>query len=221
VKNSIKRNKSRLPGELSVYFRRGYDNKGQFSSYWHQINEVFSRNPKSVLEIGVGSGFVSTYLRRYCVRIMTLDIDKGLDPEVVGSVSELPFKDAAFEVIACCEVLEHLPYEKFDRALHELLRVCESHVILSLPQSIGRTYRVLIDIPRFGGIKKIFSLAKSRKPVSPHDGGHHWEVGIVGYPLRRITDDIARAGFVIENTYRVFEKLYHRFFVLRKKSAHQ
>ena len=65
---------------------------------------------------------------------------------------------------------------------------------------------------------QILSLPNSRKLVCAHDSRHYWEVGIDGFPLGRITKDIAKVGFVIENNYSVFEKLYHRFFVLKKMS---
>jgi SAM-dependent methyltransferase len=202
----------------SVYFRKGYDQKGQFSSYWHQINETFSRNPESVLEIGVGTGFVARYLKRYGLQVTTLDIERALEPEIAGSVLSSPFKGNSFEVVNCCEVLEHLPYEHFESALREIHRVCNKHVILSLPQEVRRSYRVLIDIPRFKSIRKIISLPDSRQPVSPRCSGHCWEIGMRGFPLKRIIADIAKVGFEIENSYRVFEKLYHRFFVLKKMS---
>ncbi len=43
------------------------------------------------------------------------------------------------------------------------------------------------------------------------------EIGEKGYPLNRITNDIKNAGFKIVKTYRVFENLYHRFFIIKKE----
>ena len=163
VNSSNKTNDSVLQVESSIYFRKNYDGKGQFSSYWHQINEIVSLNPESVLEIGKGSGLVSNYLKRRGVNIRTLDIDKGLNPDAVGSVLSIPFKKNAFEVVSCYEVLEHLPYKNFEKALQEIFRVCEKYAVLSLPQDIRKTYRVLIDLPRIKGIKKIISLPNWKK----------------------------------------------------------
>lgn len=220
VNSSNKMSDSVLQVESSIYFRKKYDGKGQFSSYWHQINEIFSLDPKSVLEIGKGSGLVSAYLKRRGVNIRTLDIDKGLNPDVVGSVLSIPFKKNAFEVVDCYEVLEHLPYQNFEKALQEIFRVCEKYAVLSLPQDIKKTYRVLIDLPGIKGIKKIISLSNWKKPINPFSKEHHWEIGLKGLPLSRITNDIKKVGFVIEKTYRVFEKLFHRFFILKKMNQH-
>ena len=43
-------------------------------------------NPKKVLEIGVGNGFVSNYLKQRKKDVVTADIDAGLSPNVVSSV---------------------------------------------------------------------------------------------------------------------------------------
>jgi len=53
-------------------------------------------------------------------------------------------------------------------------------------------------------------------PVHNFDGEHYWEIGKFGYPLKKIVEDIQRAGFEVKKTYRVLEFPYHRFFVLRK-----
>ena len=61
-----------------------YDSKRRFVSYWHQIREVISCDPLQVLEIGVGSGFVSRYLRGRGIAVKTVDIDASLEPDVVA-----------------------------------------------------------------------------------------------------------------------------------------
>ena len=92
------------------YLDRSYDSKECFISYWHQINEVLSLNPKEALEIGVGNSFVHKYLKERRIKIKTLDVDKSLNPDVAGSVLKIPFADKSFDVVACYEVIEHLPY---------------------------------------------------------------------------------------------------------------
>ena len=49
--------------EPNHYFDKSYDTKERFISYWHQVNEIVRLEPDSVLEIGIGSGFVSKYLK--------------------------------------------------------------------------------------------------------------------------------------------------------------
>ncbi len=207
--------------EPNHYFNKSYDSKGRFISYWHQINEIIKLNPKTVLEVGVGNGFVSKYLKeKYLkerkVNILTLDIDKRLNPDVVGSVLNMPFSNESFDVVACYEVLEHIEYKDFNKALSEIFRVSRAYAILSLPD-VNRVYRLNVQIPKIGEVKWLIPLPRLRKPAHNFDGEHYWEIGKAGYSLSKIINEIQKAGFKIEKTYRVFENPYHRFFILRKE----
>lgn len=202
--------------EPNHYFIEFYDSKERFISYWHQINEIIKLNPKKVLEIGVGNGFVSKYLKERKLNIVTLDIDSRLNPDVVGSVLNMPFKDNSFDVVACYEVLEHLPYENFNRALSEIFRVSNSYAILSLPD-VGRVCRLYVQIPKVGAFKRLIPLPRIKSQIHKFDGEHYWEIGKEGYPLSKIIRDIQKVGFKIEKTYRIFENPYHRFFIVRKE----
>jgi predicted SAM-dependent methyltransferase len=117
--------------------------------------------------------------------------------------------------VACYEVLEHLPFENFNKSLAEIFRVSKSYAILSLPD-VNRVYRVYVHFPKVGVFKKLIPLPRLKRSVHNFDGEHYWEIGKVGYPLSKITSDINKAGFKIEKTYRLFEHPYHRFFVLKK-----
>ncbi len=66
--------------EKEAYFSREYDTKARFCSYWHQIDEVLKLNPDRILEIGLGNGFVSEYLRSRDVHLVTIDSDSRLRP---------------------------------------------------------------------------------------------------------------------------------------------
>ena len=197
------------------YYRPSYDSKGRFNSYWHQIDEAVSLVPRNVLEVGIGNGFVSKYLKERGVNVKTLDIDYRLSPDIIGSVLDMPFSNEAFNVVSCCEVLEHLPYSEFRNALGELARVSQKFVILSIPD-VTTSYRFNIEIPRLGPIKKMVTHPFHRAIRHIYDSEHYWEIGKISYSLRKIIKDIRTSGFDVIKTYRVFENRNHRFFLLVK-----
>jgi len=101
--------------------------------------------PASVLEIGCGEGFVLRYLaeRRPGIRWTGLDLSapaigyaRALCPSSVmlgvGSIYCLPMPPAAFDLVVCSEVLEHLA--DVPAALVELQRVSRSHVLITAPR---------------------------------------------------------------------------------------
>jgi len=188
-----------------------YNSKTRFISYWHQINQVAQTQPSSVLEIGVGSGFVNRYLREMGINIHTLDFDARLNPDTVGSVLELPFADDEFDVVCCFETLEHLPWEHFDTAVSELARVARRVVLISLPD---RTPCVRLEAQWHSVTamtQQLVDLPNPRPQEHVFDGEHYWEIGRKGYPLGRIIKYIERHGLRVEEKFRVFENPFHRF----------
>lgn len=207
----------KLQVEPNHYFNKSYDTKERFISYWHQVNEILSPEPESVLEVGIGNGFVVNYLKQRGIDITTLDIDVRLNPDCVGSVLDIPFTSSNFEVVACFEVLEHLPYEVVYKALKEIHRVTKKHVILSLPDR-SLSYRFYFHIPKTKSkmFKRLIPIPRLIPLKDKFDGEHYWEIGKDGYPLSKIKNDIRGAGFKIEKTYRMFENPFYRFFILIK-----
>ncbi len=61
----------------------------QLCSFAHQLNFIHSMSPKSAIEIGLGNGFVSSYLRRVGVPITTVDINPSLEDDICASVAEV------------------------------------------------------------------------------------------------------------------------------------
>jgi ubiquinone/menaquinone biosynthesis C-methylase UbiE len=200
------------------YQRLSYDSKSRFISYWHQIDEVLSIRPRNMLEIGIGNGFVSSYLKSKGIHVTNLDIDERLKPEVAGSVLAIPFLEKSFQLLACFELLEHLPYKCFPAALKELNRVSEKHVLLSLPD-VTTVYRFNIELPKLKPIKWLICHPRHRPANHCFEGQHYWEIGGKGFPLNKIKTDIICSGFNIIKTYRVFEFYYHRFFLLKKSEV--
>ena len=215
INKNVYGNKMKPQVEPNHYFNKSYDTKERFISYWHQINEITSLGSNRVLEIGIGNGFVYKYLRGRKIKVTTLDIDRRLNPDVVGSILRLPFSNESFGVVVCYEVLEHLPYEDFPKALSEIHRVSNSYAVLSVPDST-RVYRLDIQIPKIGELRKLIQLPRLRAPEQKFGGRHYWEIGKDEYNLQKIMGKIRNADFKLKKTYRIFEMPWHRFFVLEK-----
>jgi len=191
-----------------------YNNIERWSSYWHQINEVLSLRPESVLVIGKGDGIVPEVLKKHIQEVKTMDIDERLEPDIVASAENIPLKENSFEVILCAEVLEHLPFEKFKNSLSEIYRVSKGFVILSLPHW-GRHFSIEIRMPFFK--KKRLQCKLNFFPVNhKFDGEHYWEIEKKGYSLKKIKKEIESVGLKILKDYICFESPYHHFFILKK-----
>lgn len=200
---------------LPEHYQKGYDTKERFVSYWHQINEILKLKPKKLLEVGIGTGFLSEFMRSTGVDVTTLDFKSKLKPDCVGSVLNIPFPNKRFDVVCCFQVLEHLPYVLFRQAVSEIFRVSSTNAVLSLPDS-SLACQFYIKVPKLIGIKCLIPIPRFKTKEHRYDGQHYWEIGKKEAPLQRVINDLGRSGFKLELTYRVFEHPYYRFFILKK-----
>ena len=198
---------------MNDYISQNYDDEKRWVSYWYQINEVLSLNPRSVLVVGKGNGLVAEYLKMQGIKTITLDIDKLLNPDVVASVLKMPFADNEFHAILCAQVLEHLPYEDFFKAISEIKRVAKTGAVISLPH-FGPAIRFLFKFPLIPEIK--FMIKVPYPKVHIFKGEHYWEIGKKDYSLKKIKREIMKSGLAIEKDYVVFENPLHHFFMLKK-----
>lgn len=171
------------------------------------VTELYVRaapRGKTVLEVGCGEGKLATHLIRHAptpARYLATDVSleavrAELEPPIetaVASIYELPFADASFDVVVCCEVLEHL--EDPRRGLAEVARVARERVLLSTPwepvwramnMARGKYLRELGNTP---GHVQHFSRAALQRLAAEHLRVHAvktplpWTV-ILGAPLR-------------------------------------
>lgn len=70
-----------------------------------------------MLKIGIGNGFVSKCFKEKGINILAMDIGRRPNPDIVNNITNIPIENRAFDLIACYEILEHLPYEKFYKTI--------------------------------------------------------------------------------------------------------
>ncbi|MBI4080749.1 MAG: class I SAM-dependent methyltransferase [Candidatus Levybacteria bacterium] len=107
------------------------------------LHEAGLLHPESILDVGCGEGFTldrfhTQLIGKKLVGIDFLDtaitIGKKERPHLdlkKGNIYDIPFSDNSFDLVMCCEVLEHI--DTPEKGLQELSRVTKKHCILSVP----------------------------------------------------------------------------------------
>lgn len=200
----------------SHYNPASYLNPQRLASIGYQVQYLNRYFPKSkVLEVGVGTGLGAKFFKELGCEVSTLDVDSKLSPTVLGSVTEIPLADNAYESFVCCQVLEHLPWEEARKALRELHRVAVKGGIISVP-AVSACLSIRFFPFRRNPRSLTFPLPGlgSRKLHVP--GEHHWELGR-GVSLRQFLKELAEVGFVVKEQHRVVENPFHHFLVLDRR----
>lgn len=127
------------------------------TAYRHSENEqartrdLLSLMPSSgklALDVGARDGHLSKLMADRFELVVALDlsrpsIDDGRVATVQGDACHLPFANDSFDLVACCEVLEHIPPPLLTSACAELARVARGSVIIGVPYKqdirFGRT----------------------------------------------------------------------------------
>jgi ubiquinone/menaquinone biosynthesis C-methylase UbiE len=143
-----------------------------------------------------------------------LDIDESLSPDVLGEVTDMPFMSNSFDLVVCFQVLEHIPFNDFDRALSEIARVTKRKAIISLPYAYHEILSFSLNSKKRNLFNFRFILPRFYKKRK-FNGQHYWEIGERGYSEDRI-ECALKKHFFIRKQFRPHENTYHTFFVLEK-----
>lgn len=204
--------------DKSAYTFTKYCYPERWASYYYQLREVIAQNPSSLLEVGGGDGVFREYIKTNTdIAYQNLDIAEDLNPDVVGSVEQIPLPDRSVDMVVAFQVLEHLPFEKFEQTLSELGRVSRGAVIISLPH-FGPPITCSFKVPFLPEFRFAFKIPFPRKHT--FNGQHYWEIGKRGYSAGRIRG-IIRKHFSIKKEFVPFENQYHHFYVLGPKIVGQ
>ncbi len=87
-----------------------------------------------ILDVG-GSPTAWKFLAGYQITTANLEVTEAINLQSDGA--RLPFSDDSFEVVITVDTLEHLPEDRRQAFVHELLRVARTHVIITGPFANG------------------------------------------------------------------------------------
>ncbi|MDB9314588.1 methyltransferase domain-containing protein [Spirulina sp. CS-785/01] len=199
-----------------------YVSQKRLISYYNQsrIIRALGNEVNTILEVGIYNSFLSKLLNPYGYSITTADADPELNPDILLDLTkDIELPQDTFDVIALFQVLEHIPYEIFEKVLVTLSQTTKKYLVISLPfysyyimlqvQSnflLKRTRSLVLQIPKFW---TTIPFAKEH---------HYWEIGLKGYPLQRIRNSFKQSGLTIKREYQDPLNAYHYFFVLEKTS---
>ena len=119
-------------------FSRYIRSTSRWDSYYYQLKYSLESDARDVLLIGPGDNIVPNLLRFYDKNLTTFDIAEDLNPDIVGDICELDtiVSDSSYDCIVCCEVCEHIPFEKFEGIINNFSKALRSDgkLVFSVPR---------------------------------------------------------------------------------------
>lgn len=163
-----------LPKE--AYYADSYFTYEQLWSFVEQIYHIRQLKPINMIEVGIGNGFVSGFIRTSGIKVKTFDINPSLEPDIVASVHDIHHFVAPkeFDLISCCEVLEHLPFEDFEPTIKTFSSICDQ-LFLTLPAA-GRSFGFggVIHLPKYYSWLSLWLKMPNQK--NQLADVHFWEI---------------------------------------------
>jgi len=166
--------------------------------YWHQASlvEQHFANDCKLLEIGIGTGFLSNYLKSRGRTVHTLDIDADKKPEFCADASGFDYKSLNLDGVLAFETLEHLPLSLVEKVISSLAASHVPRIIFSVPWSNRMPFYLKVKLPRI--TEFCFSLVLPRLAISTP--AHFWE-------LSAFSKDLGRKRLIRKNDLtRLFSK---------------
>jgi len=179
------------------------ESKEHWGFYWHQawlVNEL-TRPEDRLLEIGVGTGFLSNYLKNRGRSVTTVDIDEDKNPDIVSDVSSYDFSAEEFSVVMAFEVFEHMPFPLFKRAVQNTASQKPKVFLFSVPWSVRNIGVVKIKIPKVRAFEARLDIPKKKIFTK----NHFWELKGGGKTAPNVLDGVEKGLVSMRDLVAVFD----------------
>ncbi|NEP55950.1 MAG: class I SAM-dependent methyltransferase [Symploca sp. SIO2G7] len=148
-----------------------------WSYYWHQaklVEENFGREQK-LLEIGVGTGFLTNYLRSRGQLIQSLDIDQKKKPDICAEASGFDYSSLKLDGVLAFEVFEHIPIQLFEKIIKQLSTNKVPKLLFSVPWNELRVFSLILKVPFMSKIQANIQLPR----LKIYTATHFWELSVI------------------------------------------
>jgi hypothetical protein len=194
------------------YFSDHYFSMLQLCSQSQQVHDIHTLSPADIIEIGIGNGFTSTFLRVAGYDVTTADVNSKLRPDICAPLADIQAAvgERQFNLAVCCEVLEHMPWEQFESSI-AVLRKLSPNLYLTLPnynKFFG--FSGYFDVPRVRQLINIGAYLPIPRKISEE---HFWEVNSSSTTSVDAIKSILRRYYSNVRTYNYRLNTYHRAFV--------
>jgi 2-polyprenyl-3-methyl-5-hydroxy-6-metoxy-1,4-benzoquinol methylase len=155
MKDSIHKSRSFYSDYFTEEDERSYNNRQRYNIIYSLIEQVPLDPMPDVLDVGAGSGRITSFLDQMFDNVYSIDIiespllvEKIQDSKVEfveGALPFLPFQSKSFDLVVCSEVIEHIPGRSEQvAAIEDLARVLshEGWLVLSTPNPRSPHYRL-------------------------------------------------------------------------------
>ena len=182
--------------------------------YWYQqklMDGLVAPGTDRILEMGTGSGFAANYCRSRGMDVTTLDIDDEKNPDICANIVTYDF-DQYFDHLMAFEILEHIPFDQFERTIRKVPSFIKKYAFISLPRNERVAFKFHLKLPKFRPFGFEWRILNKRI----HCESHHWELDYGEYSTERIESLFSDAGL------RVARKMscdYIRFYALEVLDA--
>lgn len=215
--------------EKSHYTFDTYSSERRYLSYYHQVKNVMhyidSENAKKILVAGKGDGVVPKILEAYSemnkldLEIKTYDFAKDLQPDFLGDLMQIDkIIKEKFDVIICCQVLEHIPLQEAISVLEKMHDISRA-VVMSVPYKTI-TVRGTLKVPILKEFEFCVKIPIWKNKKGMVDSRHYWELGY-SISLADFKMKLRSIGYTIKSSYVLKKDGFKYFFVLEagKKSV--
>lgn len=203
------------------YSFTNYSSERRFISYYHQVKNILTLvndyQAKKILIAGKGDGIVQKILEAYNnlfnlnLIIKTFDFAYDLKPDFLGDLVEIEsIVSEKFDVILCCQVLEHIPLDEALSVLSQMKMIAR-FVIISIPYK-AITIRGTLKLPLIKEFEFCIKIPIWDRKTGMVDDRHYWEIGF-NISLKQFHNKIVGIGYDILSSY-VLKKDGFKYFIV-------
>ncbi|MBM3138611.1 MAG: class I SAM-dependent methyltransferase [Chloroflexi bacterium] len=209
------------------YSFQEYSSERKYINYYHQVKNasdlILHSQSKRILVAGKGDGVVPKILEAHNnihslgLTIHTFDFAQDLSPDYLGDLTEIDkVVSNDYDLVLCCQVLEHLPFEGALMAVAAMSRITR-YLIISLPYK-ALTFRGSLKVPVLPEFEFCLRIPLVKRGEGMIDERHYWELGAT-LSVAKYRLHLRDSGFEIINSYIIKKYGANYFFILRSKKS--